>query len=178
VQLIRDAKANGLNVSCSVSVHNLTLTDDELTTFDTNYKVLPPLRTQKDIDALIKGIEDSTIDMVTTDHQPMDIEHKKVEFDNAMYGTLGLESAFGILNNILNTEQAIAMLTQGKSVFGIKNETIAKGNKADLSLFTPKGSATFTEEHILSTSKNSAFIGKAIQGNTYGIIANGQLILK
>ncbi|WP_298315847.1 dihydroorotase family protein [uncultured Aquimarina sp.] len=178
VQLIREAKANGLQVSCSVSVHHLSLTDDELTTFETNYKVLPPLRTQKDVNSLLEGVKDGTIDMVTSDHQPMDIEHKKVEFDNAKYGTIGLESAFGILNSILSIDQTIALLTQGKSIFGIESISIDKGNKADLSLFTPKGNTTFVEKNILSTSKNSAFLNKTIKGSTYGIVGNGQLILK
>ncbi|WP_299437222.1 dihydroorotase [uncultured Aquimarina sp.] len=178
VQLIREAKASGLQVSCSTSVHHLLLTDEELTTFDTNYKVLPPLRTLKDVNALLDGVKDGTIDMVTSDHHPMDVEHKKVEFDNAKYGTIGLESAFGILNNIMSTEKVIALLTQGKSIFGIKNVSINKGNKANLSLFTPKGNGTFTKKHIVSTSKNSAFLGKAIKGNTYGIISNSQIVLK
>ncbi|WP_299252051.1 dihydroorotase [uncultured Aquimarina sp.] len=178
VQLIREAKTNGLQVSCSVSVHHLSLTDEELTTFETNYKVLPPLRTQKDVNSLLEGVKDGTIDMVTSDHQPMDIEHKKVEFDNAKYGTIGLESAFGMLNNILSIDQTIALLTKGKLIFGVESVSIDKGNKADLSLFTPKGSATFVEKHILSTSKNSAFINKTIKGNAYGIIGNGQLVLK
>jgi len=178
VKLIREAKANGLQVSCSVAVHHLSLIDKELTTFDANYKVLPPLRTQKDIDALIEGIEDETIDMVTSDHQPIDIEHKKVEFDHAAYGTIGLESAFGILNNMLTTEKTVALLTKGKSIFGIENISIKIGNKANLSLFTPKGNTMFTKDHILSTSKNSAFLGKTIKGTAYGIISNGQIVLK
>ncbi|MHA7059063.1 dihydroorotase [Aquimarina sp. M1] len=178
VQLIRDAKKNGLQVSCSVSVHHLYLTDEKLTTFDTNYKVLPPLRTQKDVNALIDGVKDGTIDMVTSDHQPMDIEHKKVEFDNAEYGTIGLESAFGILNNMLNIDRTIALLTNGRSVFGLENTPIDKGNKVNLSLFTPKRNTTFDKEHILSTSKNSAFLGETIKGNVYGIISNGQIIIK
>ncbi|WP_062057973.1 dihydroorotase [Aquimarina longa] len=178
VNLIREAKAKGLNVSCSTTTHHLVLTDKELITFDTNYKVLPPLRTQKDIDALLKGIEDGTIDMVTSDHRPINIEHKRVEFDNAKYGIIGLESTFGTLNTILGIEKTITMLTQGKSIFGIENMTIDKGSNADLSLFNPKGTTTFTEEHILSTSKNSPFIGKLIKGMAYGIIANGKMTLK
>ncbi|WP_438423683.1 dihydroorotase [Aquimarina macrocephali] len=178
VALIRDAKAKGLQVSCSTTVHHLTLTDKELVTFDTNYKVLPPLRTQKDVNALVKGIKDGTIDMVTSDHQPIDVEHKKVEFDHAKYGTTGLESAFGTLNNVLDIEQTIALLTRGKSIFKIESESIEKGNKADLSLFSPMNNTTFTEEHIISSSRNSAFIGKPIKGTPYGIIAKGKMILK
>ncbi len=178
VALIKEAKTKGLQVSCSVSIHHLTLTDSELVAFDTNYKVLPPLRTQTDIEALQQGILDGTIDMITSDHQPMDIEHKNVEFDNAKYGTIGLESGFGILNTILETEKTIKMLTQGKSIFGIESTIIDKGAKADLTLFNPKGDVIFTENHILSTSKNSAFIGKQMRGYTYGILSNGKIVLK
>ncbi len=178
VQLIREAKTKGLQISCSTTVHHLTLTDEKLTSFDSNYKVLPPLRTQKDAEALQKGINDGTIDMVTSDHRPMDIEHKNVEFDNAKYGTTGLENAFGTLNHLLDTEKTIELLTNGKTIFGINRNTIAVGNNADLSMFNPEGDSIFEKEHILSTSKNSAFIGTEIKGTTYGIISNGKIVLK
>ena len=89
VELLKEAKNKGLNVTCSVSVHHLTLTDEKLETFDTRYKVSPPLRTEIDRTALISGLSDGTIDMITTDHNPIDIEHKKMEFDNASNGTIG-----------------------------------------------------------------------------------------
>ena len=107
VELIRDAKKKKLNVSCSVAIHNLFFTDDVLKDFNTNYKVLPPLRTQTDIDALIEGVKDGTIDMVTSDHNPLDIEHKNVEFDHASSGTVGLESAFGALQSIFTLKKTI-----------------------------------------------------------------------
>ena len=92
VELIRQAKQNKLNVSCSVAIHNLVLTDAELQTFNTNAKVLPPLRTQTDCDALIEGLKDGTIDMVTSDHNPIDIEHKKIEFDFAKMAVSDLKA--------------------------------------------------------------------------------------
>ncbi|MDY8135579.1 dihydroorotase [Aquimarina sp. 2201CG5-10] len=178
VTLVKEAKEKGLQVSCSVSIHHLTLTDIELKEFNTNFKVLPPLRTQKDLDALLEGVKDGTIDMVTSDHQPMDVEHKKVEFDNAKYGTIGLDSAFGILNYKIGTKKTIEMFTKGKSTFGIQSNSINIGNQADLSLFSPEENATFTEEDILSTSKNSAFIGQPILGTPYGVISNKKIVLK
>lgn len=177
VDLIKDAKVKGLQVSCAVAVHHLALTDHELTNFDTRYKVLPPLRTQTDTTALIEGVKNGVIDMITTDHQPIDIENKKVEFDHAKYGTLGLESAFGVLNNLLGTTITLKMLTQGKDIFGIKNEPIEIGNAVDIALFSTKGKAKFTKENILSTSRNSAFFGKETEGKVYGIIAHGHMIL-
>lgn len=98
VKLIKDAKNKGLNVTCSVAAHNLVLTDSELFSFNTNTKVLPPLRTQTDNKALIKGVNDGVIDIITSDHNPIDIEHKNLEYVGAKFGTIGLESLFGALN--------------------------------------------------------------------------------
>lgn len=177
VDLIRKAKQNKLNVSCSVSIHNLLFTDEVLSTFNTNFKVLPPLRSQTDIDALIEGLKDGTIDMVTSDHNPIDIEHKKIEFEFAKYGTIGLETAFGALLNCLTLKKTIELLTKGKERFGINSSTLNVGNKADLTLFNPNLKYKFTKEHIVSTSKNSLFENFELKGKAYGIIANDQIIL-
>ncbi|OIQ36990.1 MAG: dihydroorotase [Bacteroidetes bacterium MedPE-SWsnd-G1] len=179
VSLIKDAKAKGLDVTCSVSAHHLRLTDEELHGFNGNTKVSPPLRTEKDINALIKGLENGTIDMITSDHNPIDIEHKKVEFNNAKSGTIGLESLFGAVNAAIDLNLFIDCLTiNPKSRFGLQNYSIQEGEPADLTLFTPKHQYTFSESEISSTSKNTIFIGKKMIGKAYGIIANNQLILK
>ena len=177
VELIRAAKKKKLNVSCSVAIHNLIFTDKQLTTFNTNFKVLPPLRTQNDIDALIEGVKDGTINMVTSDHNPIDIEDKKIEFDFAKYGTIGLESAFGALNSVFTIKKTIELLTKGKERFGIKSYPIAIGNKADLSLFNPNENSIFSKEHMISRSKNSMFENKELKGTVYGIIANNKVIV-
>nr|WP_321225888.1 dihydroorotase [uncultured Psychroserpens sp.] len=177
VELIRAAKQKKLDVTCSVAIHNLVFTDENLTTFDTNFKVLPPLRTQSDIDALINGLKDGTIDMVTSDHNPIDIEHKKIEFDYAKYGTIGLESAFGALNSIFTVKKTIELLTKGKDRFKVESAPISIGNKANLALFNPNETYTFSSENIISTSKNSMFLDKELKGIVYGIISNNQLIL-
>tara|TARA_R100000935_G_scaffold58734_1_gene97399 strand:+ start:2335 stop:3597 length:1263 start_codon:yes stop_codon:yes gene_type:complete len=173
VKLIKDAKKKGLDVSCSVAIHNLIYTDDELLEFDTRYKVLPPLRTKKDIKALRKGVLDGTIDMVTSDHTPIDIEHKKIEFEHALYGTIGLESAFGALSIIFNLDETIGLLTKGKARFKIPEIEIEEGNRANLSLFDPEVQSTFSKENIYSNSKNSMFLDLKIKGKVYGII-NGR----
>ncbi|TBW29059.1 dihydroorotase family protein [Gramella sp. KN1008] len=170
VQLIKEAKKKGLDVSCSVAIHNLILHDDELQEFDTRSKVLPPLRTKQDSRALIKGLKDGTIDMVTSDHNPIDVEHKKVEFDNALYGTIGLESAFGALCTIFDPTQAISYLTRGKNRFGIEEFEIKEGEPADLSLFIPGESFLFSKEDILSSSKNSIFLNKELNGKAFGVL--------
>lgn len=178
VELIREAKNKGLKVTCSVSVHHLTLTDETLQSFDTRFKVSPPLREESDRKALIEAVLDGTIDMITSDHNPIDIEHKKMEFDMAMNGTIGLESAFAALQTVLPTEIIVEKLTAGKSIFGIESSKIEKGAKANLTLFTTTGNSTFTKQDILSKSKNSAFLGFETQGKVYGILNNAQLILK
>ena len=172
VKLIADAKKKGLDVSCSVAIHNLVYTDSVLEEFDSTYKVLPPLRTKPDAKALLKGLKDGTIDFVTSDHTPMNIEEKRIEFDNASYGTIGLETAFGSLNQLLDIEAVVNLLTKGRERYGLKSPEIKEGVTACLTLFTPEGSSTFNEEDIESTSKNSMFLGSEMKGSVYGSINN------
>jgi len=179
VALIREAKRKNLQVTCSVTAHHLLLTDTELESFNGNVKVLPPLRTKTDIKALLKGIKDGTIDCITSDHNPIDIEHKKVEFNNAKYGTIGLENLFASLHTILDTETIIDKLTtKPREIFGLEENIIDVGNKACLSLFNPDKTGIFTESDILSTSKNAIFLDKKIKGEVYGIYTNNQLVIK
>ncbi len=177
VTLIQEAKAKGLQVSCSVAVHHLVLTDEKLEEFDTRCKVSPPLRTETDRLALIEGVKNGTIDIITSDHNPIDIEHKKMDFDTAKSGTIGLESAFGALMTVLPVEVVVEKLTAARITFGLEIPSIIEGAKANLSLFNPEGKSTFTAESIGSKSKNSAFIGTAMKGKVYGIVNQNQLIL-
>ena len=177
VALIREAKAKGLAVTCSASVHHLVLTDEKLEGFDTRFKVAPPLRTETDRQALLAGVLDNTIDLITSDHNPIDIEHKKMEFDMANNGTIGLESAFGALMTVLPLEKIIEKLTVGKSVFQIERASIKEGAEANMTLFTPEGDGVFTKAAILSKSKNSAFLGQKTTGKVYGIINQGKITI-
>lgn len=177
VDLIRAAKKNKLDVTCSVAIHNLFFKDESLTSFNTNFKVSPPLRTQNDIDALITGLKDGTIDMVTSDHNPLDIELKKIEFDYAEAGTTGLESAFGVLNTLFSTKTAIKILTKGKIRFGLKPTNINIGNKANITLFNPAVESVFEINNIKSKSKNSIFEGSKLKGRAYGVINNNKIQL-
>lgn len=177
VGLIKEAKSKGLNVTCSVSVHHLVLTDEVLEGFDTRYKVTPPLRPEKERKALVQAVLDGAIDIITSDHNPIDIENKKMEFDLAKDGTIGLESAFGALMTILPLETIIEKLTAGKDIFKVDNLSIAEGAQASFTLFNPEGSWTFGKDSILSKSKNSAFLGQKLKGKAYGIYNNGKLIL-
>jgi dihydroorotase len=175
VELIKDAKAKGLNVTCSVAVHHLTLTDEMLDEFDTRYKVTPPLRDEATRQALLQGLKDGVIDCITSDHNPMDIEHKKLEFDLAKNGTIGLESAFGALQTVLPLDVVIEKLTSGKKVFKITEDQIKEGELANLTFFNPSKEWVFTKENIQSKSKNSAFLNQKMKGEVYGIVVNGVL---
>ena len=177
VALIKEAKKKGLQVTCSVAAHHLVLTDDELHGFDSNFKTNPPLRTKDDIKALQKGVKSGVIDIITSDHNPIDIEHKKVEFSEAKDGVIGLETAFSAVNSVLTLEDFISCFTtKPKEIFGVKNHTITEGNIADITLFNPEITTIFTKSNILSTSKNSPFINKKLKGEVYGIFSNNQLI--
>lgn len=178
VQLIKEAKAKGLNVSCSAAVHHLVLTDEKLDGFDTRYKVTPPLRTESDRKALVKAVKEDIIDMITSDHNPIDIEHKKMEFDLAKNGTIGLESAFGALSTVLPLEMIVAKLTSGKSIFGIESQNIAEGAVANLTFFNPEENWIFRKENIVSKSKNSAFLNIKMKGKVYGIYNQKKLVLQ
>ncbi|MFX0557998.1 dihydroorotase [Maribacter sp. CXY002] len=177
VKLVADAKKKGLNVTCSVALHNLIFTDDVLEDFDTKYKVLPPLRIAKDNKELIKGIKAGTIDFVTTDHTPLNIELKQIEFDHASYGTIGLESSFGALNTIFSIEETISILTNGREMFGLQEPQLKEGTVASITLFEPDMEYVFSEEEILSSSKNSLFLGEKMKGKVLGCISNAKIEL-
>jgi dihydroorotase len=177
VNLIKTAKAKGIRVTCSVSVHHLLLTDETLQHFDTNYKVMPPLQNEFTRQALLEGIRDNTIDCITSDHNPIAIEDKKVEFDLAKNGTLGLETAFSSLMTVLPLEKVIEKLTSAATIFGIKSPNIEIGQQANLTLFSTEENWLFEKENILSKSKNSAFIGQKMKGKVIGVFNNNKLVI-
>jgi len=169
LELIKKAKYKGLNVTCSVAVHNLIFNDKKLKDFDTRFKVLPPLREEKDRLALVKGVKSGIIDMVTSDHFPIDLENKKTDIGSAKYGTIGLESLFGSLLSLFDLNKTIEILTRGREIFNIEKPEFKIGNKASLALFTIND-YEFSKTDILSKSKNSAFLGMKMKGKAVGII--------
>ncbi|NMH26804.1 dihydroorotase [Flavobacterium silvaticum] len=176
VGLIKEAKAKGLQVSCSVAVHHLVLTDDSLETFDTRQKTMPPLRNEQQRKALVKAVKDGTIDMITSDHNPIDIENKKMEFDLAKSGTIGLESAFAALMTVLPVETIVNKLTLGRLFFGVEPPQIIEGAAAELTFFTTEGSWVFQSSDIKSKSKNSAFLGRKLKGKVLGTLRENKLV--
>ena len=179
VEKVKKAKAKGLNITADVVLHNLFLTDEAVNNFDTRYKVMPPLRTAKDNKALIKALKDGTIDIITTDHSPQDEEHKKIEFDNAADGIIGLESAFGLLGKHLLPHLELSQLIDKiainpRKILGINQATLTEGNTANITLFNPDLEWEFTKGDIKSKSNNTPFVGEKLKGKALAIFNNGK----
>jgi len=179
IKKIKTAKNKGLKVTTDVAIHNLFLTDESVNNFDTRYKVIPPLRTKKDNAALIKALKDGTIDVISSDHTPITDEYKKIEFDNAANGIIGLETAFGLLGKHilpkLNLTTLIEKISSNpRKILKIKNITIQEGEDANITLFDPHREWEFTANDIKSKSVNTPFIGEKLKGKALAIFNNGQ----
>jgi len=180
VDMIRKAKAEGLGVTCSVTPYHLALTDVMLNGYDSMYKVSPPLRSEADRMALIKGITDGTIDCIATHHRPHEWDAKTKEFEYAADGMAVEEIAFNILwdtlKEYISIERMVELLaTIPRDIFGLEVPEIKKGNKAVLTIFTTGGHHTLSEGNIRSMSRNNPFIGKKLSGKVLAVINNGQV---
>ena len=170
VDLIREYKKKGVDVSAEVTPHHLGLTEEKLTEYNTHSKVAPPLRTHSDREALIEGLMDGTIDCIATDHAPHTIEEKEMDFINAPCGMIGLESAFGLSHTTLikagaTTEQVIQWFTSGPAkVMGWELASFQIGQPAELVVIDPKSKWKFKNTDIQSRSKNSPMIGMEFIG--------------
>jgi dihydroorotase len=182
VALVRDAKRRGLPVTCEVTPHHLALTDEACSHYDTNTKMMPPLRTQADIDALLEGLADGTIDAIATDHAPHSPVEKDVEFECAAPGLLGLETALPIILDFvrmgtLDDKRAIAALTGGPArTFGLPGGTIAVGSVADICVIDPERPMTLTADSIASKSKNTPFLGQQLAGRAIMTFVDGRAV--
>ena len=175
VELIKKAKAKKLNITCGVTAYNLLLDETELDSFNSNYKVNPPLRTKEDIDALKKGLADGVIDVIVSDHYPQDIESKDLEFDLADNGMIGLESCYGALNSALNQKMTLnkiieTLTVNPRSILNLEPNSIKEGVAANVTLFNPFAKYVFEKANISSSNFNSGFIGKELLGKVVGVI--------
>lgn len=174
VELIRNAKKNGLPVSCDVAAHHLVFKDEDLRTFDTKYKVYPPFRAQSDVEALKEGLADGTIDMIVSDHDAWDSEHKNLEFDAAEFGAVGLQTVFSVALENGSIEETIDRLVYAPSqIFGLEVSKIEIGQKANLTIFDTETNYNVSEEFIVSKGKHTPFLGKNLKGQAKAIINNG-----
>ena len=174
-QLIRNAKKQGLAVTASVNAYNLALDDSALVEFDSFYKVNPPLRSKEDIKALKKALSDGTIDVICSDHRPEDEENKKLEFDLASPGMIGLQTLYPLVNihSGLNASQIIEKIALApRRILGLPEQLVKEGEKANLTLFSPAQEWVLQEKDLKSLSKNTPFTGKTLKGKVLGIINN------
>lgn len=178
VALIRQAKQEGLAVTCDVSANHLYFTEEKLYDFDTNFKLNPPLRTETDRQALWQGIADDTIDAIVSDHQPQDTENKELEFDLAAFGAIGLQTALLATNtkrDTISLEKIVEKFCQNPRKILQKNiPCIKEGEVANLCVWDSKQESVFTKESILSKSKNSPFIGETLKGKVYAVFNDKQ----
>jgi len=179
VELIKKAKAKGLKVTCDVAAHNLVFTDDEVVGFDSNYKVSPPLRTKKDVKALLKGLKEGVIDAVVSQHTPQEIEFKDVEFQIAKNGITGLQTILPLLIKAgLSDEQIVDKLVIGsRKVVSLELPVLEKGAKANLVVFDRNEKWTFDEKSNKSKGKNNPLFGSELVGKVKLVVNNNQLIL-
>ncbi|MGN6645448.1 MAG: dihydroorotase [Cytophaga sp.] len=179
LELIKDAKRRGLKVTCDIASYQLALDDTLLTSFDSNLKVNPPLRSKRDIDTFWKYINDGTIDAIVSDHIPQDTESKQLEFDQADFGMIGLETMFSVANTY-NTKVELAKLIEKitvapRNILGLEVPAVKEGAKANLTVFETEQEWILSEKDLRSKSVNTPFIGKKLKGRPVAVINNKQV---
>jgi dihydroorotase len=186
VELVRQGKAKGINVTTEVCPHHFDLTDEEIERqkFSTNFKMHPPLRTQEDVDAMIEGLIDGTIDAICTDHAPHAIEEKEVEFMYAPNGIIGLETAWPISNmrlyktGKLGLKELVDKLCyKPRAILNLPELTIEEGAEANLTFFNTDETWTFDVKNVRSKSRNSPYLDNELTGRAVAIYNRGQLVM-
>ncbi len=180
LEIITKAKHEGLQVTCSATPYHVFFCDEDLVEYDTYLKVNPPLRTREDMLALRDAIKNGLVDCLASHHQPQDNDCKMCEFEYAKNGMTGLESLFGVIGSCeINFIDFVKMQSENsRNIFNLPVPEIKLNTKADLTLFLPNAEYELSEQHIYSKSKNNAFIGKKLKGQTLGIINGNKVFLK
>ncbi|MHB9029439.1 MAG: dihydroorotase, partial [Candidatus Latescibacterota bacterium] len=182
VELIRAAKARGVRVTGDVTPHHLTLAEGLVATFDTRYKMNPPLRTRDDIQALREGLADGTIDAVATDHAPHYPENKEIEFIYSAFGVTGLETALPVIDRELVRAGVISwgdvvrcMSSTPARILGVEGGTLTPGSVADITVYNPDAPWTVEPRRMKSRSANTAYFGWELPGRAAATVAGGTL---
>ena len=180
IKLIKKAKKEKLNISTNVAAHQIILSEDNFNNFDTNLKVIPPLRDEKTRQALIKAIIDGTIDAISSDHTPIEYERKKCEFSLAKFGIIGLETVFPIINTMLNKKIELSKIIDlislnPRKILGLPIIKIEVGEYANMSLFNPTKKWTYSNQEIASMSKNTPFTNYEFIGKPIGIVNKSKI---
>ena len=185
LELVRAAKAEGLEVTCEVTPHHLFLSEEDITDeYNTNLKMNPPLRLKSDADALVEGIIDGSIDCLVTDHAPHAIHEKDCEWEIAFFGTIGLETSLALmLTKLVSTGRMSwdrlveVMAVNPRRVLRLAPVSIAAGSHADLTLIDAESAFTVAPEYFESLSKNSAFLGQELTGEATDVFVDGRRVL-
>lgn len=183
LKLIELAKKEGINVTCEVTPHHFTFTEDELLTYDTNFKMSPPLREKSDILAMREGLKNGLVDVIATDHAPHHKDEKFVEFDKAPFGILGLQTLIPLTLNLVKegviTLERMVELTSTKpaSILKLNNKgKIEKGFLADIAIVDPTKEYMYDDKFNKSKSKNSPLFGKKLIGANVKTIKSGKIV--
>jgi dihydroorotase len=185
VRLIRQAKRDGISVTCDTTPHYFTLCDTSLKSYDTNLKVNPPIRSSDDVIAIKEGLKDGTIDAIATDHAPHADYEKKVEFNDAPCGLVGLETAFGLCmtelvhKGVIDTQTLVSKLTVNPGrILDVPKGTLSIGKDADITIFNPEKEWTVNSDEFSSKSRNTPFNGFKLKGVVTTTIVGGKIVYK
>lgn len=184
IDAVRKAKAKGLKVTCEVTPHHWTLTDESIEGYDTNTKMAPPLRSQEHLEAILEAIADNTIDAIATDHAPHHLDEKNLEFDRAPFGITGLETAVGLAfdklvhKGLISLPRMIEMFsTNPAKIFSLENRgTLKPGSIADITILDPDLKWKYSVSETKSKSKNSPFDNWEFQGAAVATIVGGKIV--
>jgi dihydroorotase len=184
IEAVRRAKEKGLPVTCEAAPHHWTLTDAAVEEYDTNTKMSPPLRSQDHIDAVLEGLRDGTIDIIATDHAPHHADEKALEYDQAPFGIVGLETAVGLAFDRLVNEGVISLerlvelcSTNPARIFSLEDRgTLRAGARADLTILDPELTWTFDVSRSKSKSRNTPFDGYSFRGATVATLVAGRIV--
>ncbi|MDQ7780026.1 MAG: dihydroorotase [Planctomycetota bacterium] len=183
VELVRRAKEKGIRVTTEATPHHLVLDETALRTFDPNFKMSPPLRTKKDVEALRRGLTDGTIDAIASDHAPHSSEEKDVEFSAAPFGVIGLETTLPIVltelvgKNVLSLNEAVARLTLNPArILGIPRGTLSAGAVADVTVIDLDKEIEIDPSRFISKSRNCPFAGRKLRGCATVVLVGGRIV--
>lgn len=183
VRLIRDAKARGIHVTAEVTPHHLVLTEDAVRTWDPNTKMAPPLRTKRDVEALLEALADGTIDCIATDHAPHALSEKEGEFDRAAFGIVGLETAVAVLLDrlvrpgLLPLSTLIARLSRDPArLLNLPGGNLAAGAPADVTILDPDAETVVDPLRFRSRSRNTPFSGWTVRGAPWMTLVGGRVV--
>lgn len=174
IQLIKEAKTKGLNITCSVTPYHLYFCDEDLKSYDTNLKVSPPLRSKEDRDALHAAVLDGTVDCIVSHHLPQHTDDKVCEFEYAKPGMIGLQTSFAVVNTVLpqlSVEHLVQLFSfNARSIFGLPVNKIEEGSQAEFTLFSKEENTVLTTDNSRSKSSNTPFFNMSLKGKIKGII--------